>query len=396
MLEEDSGSAADALEAGSVCRGRAAAPDGPLTLEERLTALELGILSHPAHEAALDALEECVRRARMRRDGRRLKAKLRLIYGDAGTGKTTLLEAFLDRYPDEVTPDGDIRRVIPVEMPEQTTKRALVSAVLSALGYAAGARDSANDIIDDIVDKVQRLGVEMILIDEGHHVLTGKSVEAISEFLKSLLNRVGCIIAIAGLPELQELHNFEQLDRRLMPDVRLTPYSWRTIAGRLMFLALLGKFEQALGLPEASDLADEDFAMRIYTATNGVVGIVAKYLSRALELAEDRGLARIDKALMAEIYAAWHPAPQPAEEIGFTTELVVPDGETPDTLLAKLLAVPIDEDTNPFLCSAEACEKMWEAAKTKRDEAVKSKQRRLGTGRRKTRASGPAAIKAFK
>lgn len=392
-LDPESPITSDAAANGESCAGEAA--DAALTLEERLTALELDILDHPALEDALKALEECSRRARMRRAGRRLKGRARLIYGDPGTGKTTLLEAFLARNPDEEGLDGDVRRVIAVEMPEQPTKRALVSAVLSDMNYSVNQRDNANEIIDEIVDKVHRLGVEVLIIDEGHHILTGKSLEAISEFLKSLLNRIGCIIVIAGLPDLEELHNYGQFHRRLMPDVSLTPYSWKTVEGRLMFLALLGKFEKKLGLPEASDLGNEDFAMRIYAATGGVVGIVSKYLSRALELADDRGLRRIDRALMAEIYAAWHPVKQEAGELAFTASLSVPEGETKETLLAKLRAVPIDEATNPFLCPPEACEKIWEQRLRARDESVKSNQRKLGGSPRKTRASGPPKVKAF-
>lgn len=337
-----------------------------------------------------------MRRARMRREGRPLKAKARLLYGESGTGKTTLLEAFLMRYPDESTLDGDIRRVIAVEMPEQTTKRALVSATLAAMGYRTSSKDNANEIIKDIVDKVRLLGVEVIIIDEGHHALTGKSVEAISEFLKSLLNRIGCQIVIAGLPTLRGLNDFAQFDRRLMPDIVLKPYSWETVEGRLMFLALLGKFEGLLGLPESSNLRNEDFAMRIYLATGGVVGIVAKYLSRALELADDRGLERIDKTLMAEIYSAWHPLQPVAARIGFTARLEVAEGETRETLLAKVLAVPVDEATNPFLCSPETCEMLWVARLARGDEAVKANLRKLGAGARRTRASGPPKIKAFK
>ncbi|WP_185965225.1 TniB family NTP-binding protein [Glacieibacterium frigidum] len=364
-------------------------------LQERMTKLELTIISHPTHDAALDALEECLARARMRSNGRRLKAKARLIYGPSGAGKTTLLEAFLDRHPDVEMEDGDIRRVVPVEMPEQTTKRALVDAVLTAMGYKANNQDTANQIIEQIVDKVQRLGVEMILIDEGHHVVAGSSLEAISEFLKSLLNRVKCQIVILGLPELRELNDYAQFDRRLMPDVVLQPYDWTSVGGRLQWLALLSKFETLLDLPEKSRLASEDSAMAIYVATGGVVGIVSKYLSRALELVTARGLQRVDKALLAEIFAAWHPVDCTPTRIDFTAKLVVPRGETNETLLKKLLSVPIDPETNPFAASAAACEVIWARRLSAGGDVVKAKQRTIGGGRRRVLGKGPPPVRAF-
>lgn len=364
-------------------------------LQERLTRLELNIIPHPAHDAALAALEECLKRARVRSGDRRLKAKARLIYGPSGAGKTTLLEAFLDRHPDVETNDGEIRPVIPVEMPEQTSKRALVVAVFAAMGYTASSQDTANEIIAQIVDKVQQLGVQMILIDEGHHVVSGGSLEAISEFLKSLLNLVGCQIVILGLPELRELNDYQQFDRRLMPDVVLQPYEWTTVEGRLQWLRLLGLFEEQLGLPEKSGLTEQRFAMAMYVATGGVVGIVSKYLSRALELATARGLQRVDEALMAEIYAAWHPVDRTLARIAFTDKLTVAEGETNASLLKRLNSVPIDPETNPFAASAKQCEAIWEKRHLQGDQAVKAKHRVIGGKRRRVRAKGPPAVKAF-
>ena len=350
-------------------------------LEQRITALELSIIEHPTHVLALEALEECLDRARMRRAGRRLKAKARLLYGLSGAGKTTVIEDFERRHPDVPTIDGDIRKVIVVEMPEATTKRALVSAILSEMGYKAGNHENANAIIDDLIDKVQRLGVEMIIIDEGHHVISGKAVLAISEFLKSLLNRIGCQIVIAGLPDLEVMHDFPQLERRLMPDIVLEPYDWTTIEGRLEFLVLMKKFERLLCLPEESNLGCEDFAMRMYVATGGRIGIVTKYLSRALELSTKRGLRRVDLNLMAEIYASWHPAPRTPKHIKFGAKLAIPKGATVETLAAALRDVPIDPESNPFVCAPDHCETLWSKRSAEGDKAVSPARRTRGKGR---------------
>ncbi len=363
------------------------------SVEARIAALELTILPHPTHNRALDALEECVARAIARVDGRPLKAKARLLYGPSGAGKTTLLEALLERYPDVATLDGDIRRVIPVEMPEQATKRALVDAVLLAMGYRARSHESANEIIKDIVDKVQRLGVMVIVIDEGHHVFSGKSLEAVSEFLKSVLNRVKCEIVIAGLPELRRLKNYDQFNRRLMPDIVLEPYDWTTVEGRLHWLGLMGRFEKILGLPTSSGLSTEDFAMRLYVASGGVVGIVSKYLSRALELATKRALEKLDLPLMAEIYASWHPIAQTPSVIDFTSRIHIPEDETVESLLAKLAKVRFDPATNPFTATPDQCAEIW-ARHASGDQSVRATARLIG-GRRRTRASGPVGPKAF-
>lgn len=383
----------DGLPGGEMPTGSAANQGAPITgpeLADRLTALELSIISHPSHSHALAELERLLARGRMIRAGRRLKAKACLVYGSAGSGKTTLIEDFANRHPDTHRDDGDVRRVIVVEMPESTTKKALVRAILEEMGYRPGSNQSAASIIKDIADKVSRLGVEMIIIDEGHHIISGNAVLAVSEFLKSLLNRVKCQIVIVGLEDLRIMHGFAQFDRRLMPDIPLESYDWTCQAGRLEFLALLRSFENLLDLPQKSCLAEQDFAMRLYVATGGRIGIISKYLSRALELAVERNLPKVTKALLAEIYASWHPEAKVPARVDFCAKLEIPKKATSEVLAelaAKLRAIRIDPESNPFVCSAAKCADLWALRTNGREDEVKPARR--------IRGSGPKPVQAF-
>lgn len=159
----------------------------PDILVARIAALELSVIEHPYFSEGLQALEESLERARVNFEGRKLKAKARLIYGLTGAGKTTLIEAFTGRYPTVSTSDGDVRRVVTVEMPRPSTQRSLVSAIMGGLGYRPRLRDNADQIIGSIVALVQRLGVGLIIIDEGHHMMAGTGMINVTEFLKSCL-----------------------------------------------------------------------------------------------------------------------------------------------------------------------------------------------------------------
>jgi len=200
------------------------------------------------------------------------------------------------------------------------------------------------------------MGTEMIFLDEGHHMVSGSdpsATEEVSEFIKSLLNRLKTQIVVAGLPDLLDVSRYEQLRRRLQPPVMLAPYSWSTKRGRIMFLSILGALERRFGLPEPSGLARHDFALRIYIVTGGEIGIVSKYLSEALSLARARGLPRISKELMAEVYASLHRTKEPDELLDF--DVIIDEEEE------ARIAAAFASDTNPFLCNDARLKELWSA-----------------------------------
>lgn len=352
--------------------------------------LELAIVDHAQLAVALDAISKLQERSRVLQDGRRLKARGLLLLGNAGAGKSTIIELCAAKNPDEFTESGIVKRVLVVEVPARPTKRALVAAILNGMGYAASNRINAYDIIEDIALKATLLGIELIILDEAHHILESRDVHDVSEFLKSLLNKAGCGMVFAGLPILRELRSSPQFDRRLEPDINLRAYDWTSKAERLEFLTLLDKLEQeCIRLPQPSNFADQDFARRLYLATRGEIGLVAKYLSKALQLAKKRGLERIDLHLLAEIDAAWHPSLTVANELSFDEDLSLEDDPDLESLIVDPEAVVIDHERNPFVCPATSLKKLW---------AERSMHLEHSSGQRTGRRApglGPGQPKAF-
>jgi hypothetical protein len=352
----------------------ASAREASVLLGERKVSLEKTVVRHPTHVFALESLHDCLARGRMRKDGKRLTARAQLVVGHSGAGKSTLIEDFADLYRDEETPDGLIRPVVVVEMPDTMTKRALVQTILRKLGYRSTSADSANSLVMDIADKVARLGVEMIILDEGQGVVRGTAVLAIAEFLKSLLNRVNCQIVIAGCPELLVLHQHSQLNRRLLPDISLLPYAWDTIEGRVEFLALLTELECNMLLPEPSNLASEELARRMYVASEGCIGTITKLLSEALTRATKRNLRSIDQALLAEVHASFEIKKQKPQPIAFDAALgplCDATDENMDAMEARLRAPKIDAETNPFACARQELSSLWMRQIFLKEEAAK-------------------------
>ena len=172
-------------------------------LPDVVLAFETTVIPHTRHMEAKAAIRQLHGRYRPRGDARRLKARALLIVGAAGSGKTTVLEDYMSDYPNSATEDADIRRIVYVEAPERTTRRALVGAILGAYGYRARDQWNTSEVIEKIAFYAEETGTEMILIDEGHHMVNENNPDMtaeVTEFIKSLLNRVKVQVAIAGLP----------------------------------------------------------------------------------------------------------------------------------------------------------------------------------------------------
>jgi hypothetical protein len=199
------------------------------------------------------------------------------------------------------------------------------------------------------------LGVQLLNIDEAHHIVDHRNEAALedaAEFVKSLLNRSDAQIVLSGLPRLvtrlPKTDKLKQLRRRTAHKEYLRPYNWSTQDGRMKFRSILNLFEGALGLPEPSKLIELNTAARIYCATEGEIGFVAKHLCKSLKFALERNVPRIDLDLLGEAFEADERDPA-------------------DDFLLDFDAAPIVEDSNksrqdnPYLADDKSFRKLWAA-----------------------------------
>ncbi|MGJ8479995.1 TniB family NTP-binding protein [Sphingobium yanoikuyae] len=359
---------------------------------EAAAELELAIIEHPQLNRAVEALAALQARSLVSRGNRRMKARGLMITGAAGAGKSTIVEYWQSQNPPTETKFGVVKPVVVVEVPEYTTRRALVNAIFEALGYSA-EKMTAEDIISSIANKVKLLGVELIILDETHHILQGREISAVSEFLKSLLNRIGAGMVFVGLPGINEIaRSSTQFDRRLMPDVVLAPYDLTNVPERVEFLILLSRLEAQLGLPEPSGLHDQDVARRIYAAARGEIGLVTKYLSHALFVARRTGLRKIDLNLLARVDALWHPTLKVSNVIGFNDDLDLDNQVSLEDLAANARQPHLDGDTNPFICDNSKLLKILQMRREHPEEYISPSKRTTG---RRAPGIGRPEPKAF-
>jgi type II secretory pathway predicted ATPase ExeA len=340
---------------------------------DRVVAFETNIVPHRALEGAEKAIRKLQRRYRPP-GKKQLKARALLLVGESGSGKSTVLASYFENNKPKTlaeaeTEDGDIRPIVIVEVPQRPGRRQFVAAIMGELGYKARDDWDTSEIIRNISYYCRELQVQLLLIDEAHHIVEGKKQDAeedISEFIKSLLNRCGVQIVLAGLPSLLQLREYKQLNRRFQAPVQLRPYNWSTLDGRIEFTAVLTEFEALAELPKDSNLADHEIAKRIFCATGGHIGLVSKYLSEALERAVDEGKDAIDLKLLGEVYTAFEGKDENDDE------LLEDFDAKPKTTKSK------EERTadNPFLATNAELKVLWRAMMDNRDEMVKTANRR--------------------
>ena len=256
-------------------------------LPQAVKDFETTVIPHPNHARVLSAIARAHSRWSPPTSKTRLKAQAVLVVGASGAGKSTALEAYEDMFPAlrlrdvvdgkingivltdqqvERLQTGDLVRVLLVEAPANSWReRPFVAAIFQALGYKAVDDWHTNKIIEQLKFYAEQLGVELFLIDEGHHLVGGDVIN----FLKSLLNRIGIPFVIAGLPSLLDVQLDEtdrQMARRSKQTIVLEPYSWQTVTGRVRVMTLIRELEASLKLAEPSLLHEQEKAARLYVA----------------------------------------------------------------------------------------------------------------------------------
>jgi len=326
----------------------------------RQVALEDTILGHPRYKEALRQLEASATRAR----NVGLAGRARIMIGGAGDGKTRLLRK-LAGQPWAQPTTGSTGDQVPmryIEVPSRVNPRELVKTILESFGERAGTRQSAEDILDDLVPLFEGVGLRLLMLDEAHWLMKSKSKEvreANAEFIKSLINRTGVSLILAGMEELDLLHDafHAQMRRRLLHKVVLRPYRWASAAERKWFIAILHKYEEAMDLPGRSDLGGEDMARRLYLVSRGSLGVVVQYLSNALELVAARGGDRVTAADLSS--AHWGIVPSAPFDLAGDMDKFEKD--------------VVDVAGDPFLSKGDDFAKLWAAAFGKEDDSRATK-----------------------
>ncbi|AVG16056.1 hypothetical protein CFN79_09425 [Chromobacterium vaccinii] len=273
-----------------------------LNYYDAIGAVEQRRLLFPAFE---EAYRRITRVHKMALSGNRPRHLM--ILGPSGAGKSSVLEEYARYFPP--AEETEFRRipVLRVEIKSSPTVRSVAEDILKAMGVPMAYRGTVNEKTDRVISSLQKLRVELLMLDEVQHLLgaTKRSFGSNNEteWLKTLLNLIEIPAVLTGLPYGQALlHTNEQLRRRLDGICYLEPFSVKDEDAAADFAGVVSWFDREIHDGHPIGLYEGDMLYRLYYATNGLIGYLSKLLIGAMEIRLEHGQKRVENWMLEQSF----------------------------------------------------------------------------------------------
>jgi len=226
-----------------------------------------------------------------------------VIIGDTGTGKTTLIENFVQSRPRTEHPEFTEVPVLYVEVPAKCSVKMLAALMLRTLGSPYWNRGDEVDRTDQLVTLLKACRVRMIIIDEVNHLAdrgAEKSHYHVGDWIKQLIRASRLPVVLAGTQAAEILWNTnEQLADRFREQIILQPLSMESNKRLKELRSVLGAFLSLMKGVACIDITEEAHAKSIAFATAGRLRDVRRLLVRALEIAASQPRFAITRSTLA-------------------------------------------------------------------------------------------------
>ncbi len=247
------------------------------------------------------------------------------LTGPSGAGKSTIVKAYRAAFPKKVEQTRTVKPVIYAPLKPKTSVKGMYSAVLRALGDPANTSGTELSMEQRCTTLMEKTGVELLIIDEIHHVLPGHvaaktTTQQAADLLKSLIDTTQVPIVCVGLDHSERLLHAQitpdnpqdQLKRRFRETVCIYPFDIDDDE----WLSMIDGYQKALDF-KCINLTEPSIAYQLYLATNGLHGLLKNLFREALELV-DQG-DQITRKVLAHAYRTSRSCP--ANEYGNPFEL---------------------------------------------------------------------------
>ncbi len=241
----------------------------------------------------ITAIKDDIRRL-LARDNKASEGGCMLLTGPSGSGKTKLIEDFISDYPrirhGRADADGNLADDAPVicaTVPDTSLKTLTERLFHIFSGIPAKSRSRRFDLQEAIAYHAKEMNTRLLILEEAHQAIDRKRdtvAHDVAVFLKDLSNKAQFSLLIVGTGKAKRLIAAnDELERRVVCVSELSPFRWDERDDRETFLGLLDVFDDWLAKPlgRNSGLCEGETALRIYVATGGLLGRLARLLENA-------------------------------------------------------------------------------------------------------------------
>lgn len=229
-----------------------------------------------------------------------------LVVGQAGTGKSTLKENLVKKYPPIQTSNKLITPVLAINIPPLPTIKNLAEEILLRLGDPYFYRGTAIEKTNRILILLKSCEVRLIMFDEMQHFVdrSHKKMPAeVADWLKTLIDKAQISTVLMGLERTQIiLDSNEQLRRRFTRRVNLSPFDLENKSDRNTFLGVIRQLDLALALPERLDVHLPELIKQLHFATNGIIDYMVKLMLSAYRIAVEQQQSSINTAILEQAF----------------------------------------------------------------------------------------------
>lgn len=242
-------------------------------------------VAYPRAIAALERLEALFSWPRKQR-----MANL-LVIGPTNNGKSMIVEKFRRSHPPVSHEDREEIPVVVMQMPSEPSVCRFYVALLASMGAPLVPQQRPAALEQRALALMRAVGVRMLVIDELHNVLAGRS-DTRREFL-NLLRFLGNelripLVGVGTREAYLAIRSDDQLENRFEPFVLPT---WEPGSEAC---SLLAAFATSFPLRRPSPIATPEMATYLLTRSEGTIGELTHLLTDAAVAAIESGHEAID------------------------------------------------------------------------------------------------------
>jgi hypothetical protein len=252
-----------------------------------------------------------------------------IVLGEPRTGKSSLATDMLDDRVTKQSADSVIRNVVYAVAPSPATVKSLLECLLYGLGDPHWNRGTVSNMTQRLYTLLKAAKCRMIILDEFQHLCAADGSDsesapgaaevrrprrssgavqrqkATADWLKVLLETTGIGFVAIGLPHAASvIQSNRQLSGRFDPPLRLPVFDWYEDASRAQFLGILQQFQEGLEPFQFPPFDSDAMGLRMYLASAGRIGLLAKFLDRAVRNAIRAKTVQIRLDDLAKAYRA--------------------------------------------------------------------------------------------